>query len=359
MRVVVEGCLHGELDAVYESIQRMERHTGKVDLLICCGDFQTIRDDTDLRLLACPQKYRQMGDFHKYYRGEKVAPILTIFIGGNHEAPNFLKDLYYGGWAAKNIYYLGHSGCVQVGGLRIAGVSGIFNPRDYTRGHFEATPYNEGTMRSAYHMREFEIKKLAQLTGKVDIMVCHDWPRRISEHGDIEEVLRKKDKNGQLRHELAGNTFGNPGTYGLIEHLKPDYCFAGHMHIKFSAMVKHEKNATRFLALDKCLPGRDFMQLLEIQPSGTEVNTLKHVPIRVNGFPPIQNSQRTHLDIELDPEWCAILKSAYETVSLTSKPSPAIVHKPTGADITAMADRMEVVGRTVPFNVSLPDLEVV
>ena len=43
----------------------------------------------------------------RYYSGEKVAPILTVFIGGNHEASNYLQELPYGGWVAKNIYYLG------------------------------------------------------------------------------------------------------------------------------------------------------------------------------------------------------------------------------------------------------------
>ena len=31
--------------------------------------------------------------FYKYYSGEKTAPVLTIFIGGNHEASNYLWEL--------------------------------------------------------------------------------------------------------------------------------------------------------------------------------------------------------------------------------------------------------------------------
>jgi len=44
---------------------------------------------------------------YRYYSGEKKAPVLTIFIGGNHEASNYLQELPYGGWVAPNIYYLG------------------------------------------------------------------------------------------------------------------------------------------------------------------------------------------------------------------------------------------------------------
>ena len=32
-----------------------------------------------------------------------------------------MDELPYGGWVAPNIFYLGYSGCINVGGLRIAG----------------------------------------------------------------------------------------------------------------------------------------------------------------------------------------------------------------------------------------------
>lgn len=33
--------MHGELDKVYDTMQRLEAAEGiKIDLLICCGDFQ-------------------------------------------------------------------------------------------------------------------------------------------------------------------------------------------------------------------------------------------------------------------------------------------------------------------------------
>jgi len=64
--------------------------------------------------------------YNRYYSGEKTAPITTIFVGGNQEAWNFLQELPYGGWVAPNIFYLGYAGVVNFGGLRIAGIFGIF-----------------------------------------------------------------------------------------------------------------------------------------------------------------------------------------------------------------------------------------
>ena len=99
----------------------------------------------------------------RYYSVEKVAPVLTIFIGGNHEASNYLQELAYGGWVAPNIYYLGYASVVTVAGLRIAGLSGIFKSHDLMRGHHEYPPYNNSTMRSAYHIRNLEVFRLKQV----------------------------------------------------------------------------------------------------------------------------------------------------------------------------------------------------
>jgi lariat debranching enzyme len=94
MRIAIEGCCHGELDAIYRHIANLESRNGYfVELLLICGDFQAIRNHQDLQCMSVPEKYRQLGGFHKYYTGEKKAPILTIIIGGNHEASNYLLEL--------------------------------------------------------------------------------------------------------------------------------------------------------------------------------------------------------------------------------------------------------------------------
>ena len=40
---------------------------------------QAMRNVDDLECMACPPKYRDMQSFHKYYSGEAVAPVLTLF----------------------------------------------------------------------------------------------------------------------------------------------------------------------------------------------------------------------------------------------------------------------------------------
>ena len=83
LTVAVEGCAHGNLDEIYDSLlQTQQQNEINIDLLLCCGDFQSIRNEQDmvrklkkksLRLerllpwnitlqecLACPVKYRSM-----------------------------------------------------------------------------------------------------------------------------------------------------------------------------------------------------------------------------------------------------------------------------------------------------------
>ena len=114
LNIVVEGCCHGALDEIYRSVAQIERNRAvKVDLLLCCGDFQALRNEDDYDALAVPPKYRAIGSFYKYYTGERTAPVPTVVIGGNHEASNYMSDLFHGGWLAPNIYYLGAAGVVR------------------------------------------------------------------------------------------------------------------------------------------------------------------------------------------------------------------------------------------------------
>ena len=167
LNIVVEGCCHGALDEIYASVSNIERRRGvKVDLLLICGDFQALRNEDDYDSLSVPSKFRSMESFYKYYKGDKVAPVLTLVVGGNHEASNYMLDLFHGGWLAPNIYYLGAAGCVDVGGVRIAGCSGIYKSGDYRRGHFEAGhggSLDGSTVKSAYHTRQAQVYQLAML----------------------------------------------------------------------------------------------------------------------------------------------------------------------------------------------------
>lgn len=299
MRIAVVGCGHGELDKMYDVIKFMEAKDGiKVELLLCCGDFQSVRNYDDLAQLACPPKYRKLNTFYKYYSGEARAPVLTIFVGGNHEASNYLLELFHGGWVAPNIYYMGWSGVVNYGGLRIAGLSGIFKGHHFKLGHFECPPFDNSDMRSVYHVREYDVFKLLQVQRPIDIFLSHDWPQGIYHEGDTAGLIRRKKF---LADEIKDNSLGNPAGRKLLNILKPRFWFSAHLHVKFAGLVRHpptedgKGRATRFLALDKCLPNKDYMQVLDFPEATGEVG----------------NRQFCY-----DEEWLAIMRSTNNLLSL-------------------------------------------
>jgi lariat debranching enzyme len=292
-----------------------------------------LRNADDVHSLNVPQKYKRMGDFHAYYSGKKIAPILTIVIGGNHEASNYLQELHYGGWVAPNIYYLGVAGVVNLrkmtpGGvvstLRIAGISGIFNSRHYRLGRYESPPYDSDSLRSVYHTREVDVKRLRVMAERhsIDIAISHDWPRGIAYHGNMSQLLQRKPF---FRQDIEKGELGSPANEDLLHALRPRYWFAAHLHVKFEALVRHEsagplgngdkcdvpsdgkseerkdpmensattefiglesndgictassnmetltEQMTRFLSLDKCLPKRRHIQITYLEPSSSEV----------------------------------------------------------------------------------------
>lgn len=65
-----------------------------------------------------------------------------------------------------------------------------------------------------------------------------------------------------FRDEIANNVLGSQAGETLLHELKPKYWFAAHLHCRFAASVQHnEKQTTEFLALDKCLPRRQYLEV--------------------------------------------------------------------------------------------------
>lgn len=161
--------------------------------------FRAFRNSEDLSSASIPRKYMdEVGDFYRYYSGELTAPILTIFIGGNHENSNLSQSLLFGGWAAPNIYYMGSSGVIVLSKgetkLRIGGVSGIYNYHDFHKGYDSSLPLSgKNDTKNVYHVREFDIFKLSLLPlGHLDVMLSHDWPQSIYSYGNVGQLLRVK-----------------------------------------------------------------------------------------------------------------------------------------------------------------------
>lgn len=359
-----------------------------------------MRNASDLSVMSCPVKYRHLGDFPSYYSGDRIAPYLTVFIAGNHEASSHLWELFYGGWVAPNIYYLGAANVLQLGPLKIAGMSGIWKGFDYNKTHHERVPFNADDVKSFYHVREQDVRKLLLLQSQVDVGLSHDWPRSVEDHGDSNWLFSRKP---DFRADARDGKLGNLAAKYVMDRLRPPYWFSAHMHIKFPALVKYadeakdgaavqatgpvetaaaspqqdtnpdeidldddddddlpapapsapqqsgpEPQATetnvvsdelraqlpasfaappphlrrtpgqpvpdsitnkevRFLALDKCLPGRHFLQLCEIQPYDP-ASLKEHPPLQSRPSEEATSTFTPRYRLQYDPEWLAITR---------------------------------------------------
>ncbi|KAI3959856.1 hypothetical protein MKW92_015191 [Papaver armeniacum] len=175
----------------------------------------------DLESLNVKPNYRSMNSFWKYYSGQEVAPFRP------------------------NIYFLGFAGVIKFGTFHIGGLSGIYN----------ASPYN-------YLVHEYDVYKLMQkkrkrLKNLSIFFLSHDWPVGITDYGNWPKAVGD-----------------------LLEKLNPPHWFSAHLHCKFAALVQHGESgpATKFLALDKCLPGCKLLQIIQYDEEWLAV-TRKFNPI--------------------------------------------------------------------------------
>ena len=56
-------------------------------------------------------------------------------------------------------------------------------------------PYDDRTIRSVYHIREYDVARLLQLKGRgasPDVFMSHDWPLGIEQHGETDALIREK-----------------------------------------------------------------------------------------------------------------------------------------------------------------------
>lgn len=288
MNIAAIGCTHGNLDTLFEEVDQYEALSGKhIDLIIACGDVQTLRNETDLPFLAIPNKYKKglCGDFHKYYKGISKASKPLIFIGGNHEASSYLRENMLGGYLAENIYFLGYSGVLDVSindaKLRIMGVSGIFKFYDFSKGYSDVL--DGSSVRVEHHVKDVDIFKLLLFdhlvkckymiggdklesfmgvevneekqpegeagvkfpegffgtanTNKVaKVSLTHDWPSLIFQGPAKPNILKYKPF---FEDDIYKNFIGNKGGDMLLTLTEPHVHLSGHYHFYQESHLFH------------------------------------------------------------------------------------------------------------------------
>jgi lariat debranching enzyme len=124
-----------------------------------------------------------------------------------------------------------------------------------------------------------------QLRKPLDVILSHDWPD-VTSYGDVEKLcaghphwkyaasscicligrnaraFSNRVLNVIRREEIEKGELGCHLYTKLLKSLKPSYWLSGHMHCRFDATVPHTGDqSTHFIALDKVLPRRPFLDV--------------------------------------------------------------------------------------------------
>lgn len=258
------GDLHGHHDRMLQSARDWERRQGaRINLIVCAGDFHSVRNEDDRQAMVSPLYRRRPGDFSAYARGEKRFPVEVLFIGGNHEAYNFLDSMPRGGMVATRCRYLGRYGVVSRLGLRIAGLTGIYSPKTYPLGR-EKIDWADPTLadnvklkKQATYFVKAEIAALSKM-GPADVLVLHEWPR------DLGRLAAPGSLQG-----ASGMSFNEPGRQ-LLAALKPRWLVCAHMHRFFRGDIAWaDGRTTTFVCLNQVVSRRDgYMAVLRKPDDG-------------------------------------------------------------------------------------------
>lgn len=117
-----------------------------------------------------------------------------------------------------------------------------------------------------------------QISRPVDIFLSHDWPRGIYNFGNVNMLLKKKQ---YFREEVEQDRLGSPAAKELLFHIKPDYWFAAHLHVKFPAIVQHQVITERTAFYCK-MKYSTIPTVLEIFLTDKFKNMVTFLPININ-----------------------------------------------------------------------------
>jgi hypothetical protein len=337
MLIAAAGDAHGEFDALYNAVARLEADVGReVACVLHVGDFGVWPDPSHLD--EATRKHGDSGGFRKLLdRG--MVPRRTLFIAGNHEDFDYLQalprrevlaGLEFLPWG--EVVTIEHQG----ERLRVGGVGGCFGPSDYRKERL--------TGWTRRHYTRADLQRLEEgARGGLDVLLLHEPPG-----GEATEAHAPPWRTPR-RWTLAGE-----GQAELVARVRPRVCFTGHLH----ARIERSVAGVRVVGLHK-VPVRGSVLLVDIPVEGVVVDVAEW-----GGAPPVRRPPPEGAE-DPDPfgdalwaelsarltRWSAEALGGQELDRAARKSAharlrdeplrPLLMGALTGADVRALVDRIE------------------
>ncbi|MGK7923045.1 MAG: metallophosphoesterase [Trichodesmium sp.] len=264
----VVGDVHGYMYQMIGLLQQWENKFGqKLDFVLQVGDFEPHRHEADLATMDAPAKYRKLGDFPDFYEHRAFFPWPIWFIGGNHEPYGFLDSILSGQEITHNSYYLGRVGSVVLAGLKVVGVSGIYQEEKFNASRPTISQINSLSNKEYIFFTEAEIIQALEYKS-TDILLLHDWPANIINVKDAEEFEQQRRSRGY--YDQVGNEYARM----LVDELKPQLVVCGHLHKSYRNQILVNTGIfTNVCCLANVLSGTDAIAVFHLSKTGkiTEV----------------------------------------------------------------------------------------
>ena len=256
------GDVHGDIYTMLGLLQNWEiKHQKKLSFVLQVGDFEPHRDLADLATIDTPTKYKKLGDFPDFYQNKAEFPYPIYFIGGNHEPYGFLDCFYEGKEIAKNFHYLGRVNLIELFGLRIVGVSGIYKESLFRENRLSVNQIDQISNKKYIGFTESEISQALDYE-RADILIMHEWANNIIDSVALAELQQVKNR---AKSGIVGNEYARL----LIEALKPKLVLFGHMHYKYCCLFPLNNEMTsNICCLANVKKGQDSLAVFSLDCSG-------------------------------------------------------------------------------------------
>jgi len=221
------GDVHGNIYTMLGLLQSWsQKHQKELSFVLQVGDFEAHRHAQDLLSMDAPTKYKTLGDFADFYTEKAYFPYPLWFIGGNHESYGWLDMFPQGKEIAINFNYLGRVNSIDLAGLKIVGVSGIYKPELFAANKRPSAAEIEKYSNKKYiSFLESEIAQAIDYD-RADILLLHDWPAGIISPEAL-KIFQQRYSNA--RYQEIGNEYARL----LVEALQPKLVLCGHLHFKY------------------------------------------------------------------------------------------------------------------------------